>query len=234
MQRRFDFSIGEFYHIYNRGNDKKKIFNEDKDYLRFMVLLYTCNNIGSIQLSNYRGLSKSHNLLKMFNVKREETLVDIGSYCLMPNHVHLLLKEKIEGGISLFLQKLFTAYSMYFNKKYGRTGKLFEGVYKAEHADNDNYLKYLYTYINLNPISLVEKDWKNKIVKDQIKAKDFLRRYEYSSYLDYVGVKREEGSILNNEVFPEYFGVESDFDSMIDEWLSASRSDLDADGKNIC
>ena len=220
MQRRFDFSIGEFYHIYNRGNDKKKIFSDDKDYLRFMVLLYTCNNVGSIHLSNHSGLSKPQNLLKMFDLKREETLVDIGSYCLMPNHIHLLLKEKIEGGISLFLQKLFTAYSMYFNKKYERTGKLFEGVYKAEHTDSDNYLKYLYTYINLNPVSLIENDWKNKILKDKKKAKEFLKGYKNSSYFDYAGIKRGENNILNKEAFPKYFESELDFDSMINEWLN--------------
>jgi REP element-mobilizing transposase RayT len=220
MQRNFDFSTGEFYHVYNRGNDKKKVFNDDKDYLRFMVLLYTCNNINSIHLSNHSGLSKPQNLLKMFSLKREETLVDIGSYCLMPNHIHLLLKEKIEGGISLFLQKLFTAYSMYFNKKYKRTGKLFEGVYKAEHANTDNYLKYLYTYINLNPVSLIENDWKNKIVKDKKKAKEFLNGYKNSSYFDYIGIQREENNILNKEAFPEYFESELDFDSMINEWFN--------------
>ncbi|MEI8123941.1 MAG: transposase [bacterium] len=219
MQRKFNFSIGEFYHVYNRGNDKKKIFNNDKDYLRFLVLLYTCNNVGSIHLSNHKGLSKPQNLLKMFSIKREETLVDIGSYCLMPNHIHLLLKEKIEGGISLFLQKLFTAYSMFYNKKHGRTGKLFEGVYKAEHADSDNYLKYLYTYINLNPISLIDKGWKDRIIKDKIKAKDFLKSYKYSSYFDYVGINREENIILNKDAFPEYFESQLDFDSMVNEWI---------------
>jgi REP element-mobilizing transposase RayT len=219
MQRKFNFSIGEFYHVYNRGNDKKKIFNNDKDYLRFLVLLYTCNNVGSIHLSNHKGLSKPQNLLKMFSIKREETLVDIGSYCLMPNHIHLLLKEKIEGGISLFLQKLFTAYSMFYNKKYVRTGKLFEGVYKAEHADSDNYLKYLYTYINLNPISLIDKGWKDRIIKDKIKSKDFLKSYKYSSYFDYVGINREENIILNKDAFPEYFESQLDFDSMVNEWI---------------
>lgn len=224
MQRRFNFSIGEFYHIYNRGNDRKKIFNNDNDYLRFMVLLYTCNNINSIHLSDHAGLSKQQNLLKMFKLNREETLVDIGSFCLMPNHIHLLLKEKIEGGISLFLQKLFTAYSMYFNKKYKRTGKLFEGVYKAEHANTDEYLKYLYTYINLNPISLIENDWKNKVVKDKKKDKEFIKEYKYSSYFDYSGIKREENNILNKEAFPKYFETELDFDSMINEWLSFAKN----------
>jgi putative transposase len=226
MQRRFNFSVGEFYHIYNRGNDKKVIFTTENDYLRFLVLLYVCNSAEQIHLSNFNGLSKPKNLLKMFNVKRKDALVDISAYCLMPNHIHLLLREKIEGGISLFTQKLFTAYSMYFNKKHVRTGKLFEGVYRAEHADFDQYLKYLYAYIHLNPISLIESGWKNKIIKDKKKAKNFIKGYKYSSYSDYVGVEREQSKILNIKEFPEYFEEVLDFDSMINEWIDFDNTDI--------
>jgi putative transposase len=220
MQRNINFSIGEYYHAYTRGNDKRKIFLDEKDYIRFLVLLYTSNSTETIHLSNFNGLGKISGLLKMFNQKRKDTLVDIGAYCLMPNHVHLLLKEKIDGGISLFTQKLFTAYSMYFNRRHQRTGKLFDSVFKAEHADDDNYLKYLYAYIHLNPISLVEKKWKEKIIEDKTQAKKFLNKYNYSSYLDYSGIGREEGKILNIDAFPEYFETIFDFNSMIDEWIN--------------
>lgn len=220
MQRHISFSLDEYYHAYTRGNDKRKIFLDEKDYVRFLVLLYTSNSTETIHLSNFNGLGKISGLLKMFKQKRKDTLVDIGAYCLMPNHIHLLLKEKTEGGISLFTKKLFTGYSMYFNKRHQRTGKLFDSVFKAEHADDDNYLKYLYTYIHLNPISLVEKRWKEKIIQDKIQAKKFLNNYVYSSYLDYLGVKREEGNILNTPAFPEYFEDTTDFDSMINEWLN--------------
>lgn len=220
MQRSINFSVGEYYHAYTRGNDKRKIFLDEKDCVRFLVLLYTSNSTETIHLSNFTGLGKVSGLLKMFNQKRKDTLVEIGAYCLMPNHVHLLLREKIDGGISLFTQKLFTAYSMYFNRRHQRTGKLFDSVFKAEHADDDNYLKYLYAYIHLNPISLIEKKWKEKIIEDKVQAKKFLSKYSYSSYLDYRGVKREENSILNISAFPEYFETATDFDSMIDEWIN--------------
>jgi putative transposase len=223
MQRNISFSVGEYYHAYTRGNDKRKIFLDEKDYVRFLVLLYTSNNTEAIHLSNFNGLGKISGLLKMFKQKRKDTLVDIGAYCLMPNHIHLLLKEKVDGGISLFTKKLFTGYSMYFNRRHQRTGKLFDSVFKAEHADDDNYLKYLYAYIHLNPISLVENKWKDKIIENKVRAREFLKKYDYSSYSDYLGVKREEGKILNIEVFPEYFETVTDFDSMINEWINFEK-----------
>ena len=86
----------------------------------------------------------------MDEIDRGETLVDIGIYCLVPNHFHLLIKEKTENGISEFVKKVATGYSMYFNKKYERTGSLFEGPFKAKRIDTDEYLKYIFSYIHLN------------------------------------------------------------------------------------
>src|SRR3989338_5483185 len=100
----------------------------------------------------------------------------------MPNHFHLLLKEIEMGGISQFMGKLSTAYSMYFNKKYERTGSLFEGRFKSSRIANDNYLHYLFAYIHLNPIKLIEPMWKEKGINDFARAKEFLGRYNYSSY----------------------------------------------------
>lgn len=148
-----------------------------------------------------------------------KTLVDIGAYCLMPNHFHLLLHEKTENGISLFMQKLTTAYTMYFNKKYDRSGGLFQGTYKAKHADSDIYLKYLFGYIHLNPVKLIEPTWKEKKIKNRIQAEKFLEKYQYSSYPEYTNKKRKEGVIIQNEAFPDYFDKISDFSEMIRFWL---------------
>ena len=99
---------------------------------------------------------------------------------------------------------------MYFNKRYERTGRLFEGTFKSVHANNDEYLKYLFAYIHLNPIKLTNPMWKEEGIKDNNKAESFLNEYEFSSYLDYSSNmennrKRLESKILNKEVFPEYF-----------------------------
>src|SRR5674476_643636 len=153
MRRKFQFSIGEYYHIYNRGTDKRSIFLESNDYNRFVLILHLCNNKNPVDISNLirEGLS----FTELMNIEVEERLVDIGTYCLMPNHFHLLLREQQENGISLFMKKLLTAYSMYFNKKHNRTGGLFEGPFLARHADTDEYLKYLFSYIHLNPIKII-------------------------------------------------------------------------------
>ena len=157
---------------------------------------------------------------EIFNEDRTDTLVDIGAWCLMPNHFHLLIREKTESGISTFMKKLLTSYSMYFNKKYHRTGSLFEGPFKAKHLDYDQYLKYQFTYIHLNPIGIVDSGWKEKRIEDKKKAKTFLDNYKYSSYSDYGGGKRLERNILNKEAFPEYFETVLDFKNMVSEWLN--------------
>ncbi|MCR4283756.1 MAG: transposase [Parcubacteria group bacterium] len=212
MERKIQFSIGEFYHIYNRGNDKRGIFLNGSDFERFMKLLFVCNNNKSVVFKIIQGVP-------LDRIDRGETLVDIGVYCLMPNHFHILVREKTEGGITKFLGKLSTGYSMYFNKKNERTGKLFEGVFKATHVDNDEYLKYLFAYIHLNPVKLIDPEWKEKGISDIEKTKEYLNSYKYSSYLDYIGQNREEAVILNKSEFPEYFVDFKEFDDFISEWL---------------
>ena len=212
MERKFDFSVGEFYHIYNRGNNKSTIFLNDADKKRFTKLLYVCNNTKPVVFKTIQGMP-------LDSIERGENLVDIGLYCLIPNHFHLLMHERMEGGISRFLEKLSTAYSMYFNKKYERTGKLFEGRFQATHVDRNEYLKYLFSYIHLNPVKIIDPDWKKNGIKDHDKAKIYLGTYKYSSYLDYIGVKREENLILNKDAFPQYFTDFKNFEEFIDEWL---------------
>jgi len=218
MRRKFDFSIGEYYHVYNRGTDKRVIFTSSIDYNRFIILLHLCNNINSIDISEL--ISGGLSFPELINLQVEERLVDIGAYCLMHNHFHLLLKENQENGISLFMKKLLTGYSMYFNRKYKRTGGLFEGPFLARHADTDEYLKYLISYIHLNPIKIIDPQWKENGIMDRIAAKKYLAQYSYSSYFDYMGVNREEEKILNKKAFPEYFDNLDEFEKFINEWLS--------------
>ena len=213
MTRKFDFSVGEFYHVYNRGTDKRSIFLDEHDYQRFNKLLYLCNSGRSIVFREIPiGLA--------YGYERGETFVDIGAYSLMPNHFHLLFHEKINGGISSFMQKLLTAYSAYFNKKYTRSGGLFEGPFMATHIGTDEYLKYLFSYIHLNPVKIVDPNWKEDGIVDRDSAKKYLKQYSYSSYVDYMGQNRKESSVLNKEKFPEYFIEPKEFSWFIDEWLS--------------
>ncbi len=226
MERKFRFSIEEFYHIYNRGNSKMEIFLNEQDRKRFTFLLLACNTTNPVVIKNIfpqyiQGRSLDQ-IVKDIKKEDADILVDIGVYCLMPNHFHLLLHEKIEGGITKFMSKLLTGYSMYFNKKYERTGSLWEGRFKAEHADKDNYLKYLFAYSHLNPVKLIEPKWREVGVADMARVKKYLKEYKYSSYVDYLGEDREEKLILNKEAFPEYF---EDFEDFIDEWINYNKQD---------
>jgi len=215
MSRNITIAPGEFYHLYNRGTEKRNIFSTQRDYDRFVSMLYISNGSTPVHLQ-IQGLT----LNELFSVERGEPLVDIGAYCLMPNHFHLLVRENKEGGVGKFMQKLTTGYTMYFNKRHERTGSLFQGTYKSTHADEDRYLSYLISYIHLNPVKLIEPKWKETGIADRKRSKMHLEQYDYSSYLDYLGRERAENAIINKEAFPEYFETPSDFKKCIEEWLS--------------
>ena len=212
------FAEGEYYHLYNRGVDKRKIFLDDDDRDRFVRLLYVANGR---QPFVFREIEH-----KSFEkIDRGEPLVAIGAYVLMPNHFHILLKEIEEGGVSLFMEKLLTAYSAYFNKRNKRNGRLFQGTYRAQHVHRDTYLKYLYAYIHLNPIKLIDSKWQEKGIQNKKEAQRFLNQYRYSSYADYLGRDREEKSILSGEEFPPYFSEKKEFVEFVADWLTYNRAD---------
>ncbi len=214
--RKVNLVSGEYYHIYNRGNSKQKIFHDEEDYQRFIFLLYVSNTSEKFDFYNLSRNIK----LNIFQKEKNNCFVGIGAYCLMPNHFHLLITEINEGGISKFMQKISTAYSMYYNRKYQRTGSLFEGKFKSQHLDTDKYLKYIFSYIHLNPIKLIQKDWKEKGIKDKITAIDYLNKYTYSSYLDFTKEDRDQKNILNRKLFPKYFPTKNSFNKEIFEWLN--------------
>jgi putative transposase len=216
MQRKVTFSLGEFYHLYNRGVDKRKIFINEKDYFRFLILLRICNSRERISIRDLTGIYSFNELMeKDFG----EPLVSIGAYCLMPNHFHLLITPIQDDGISLFMLKLQTGYSMYFNKKYERSGSLFQGIFKSEHVNKDGYLKYLFAYIHLNPVKLVQSNWREEGIRDLDKVKNYLEKFWYSSFQEYTGIERPESKILSKDKFPDYFSEELSFKKFIQFWL---------------
>ena len=119
-----------------------------------------------------------------------------------------------------FMQKVLTGYAMYFNRKYLRQGRLFQGVFKSEHLDTDEYLKYIYSYILLNPAKLKDKDWKEKCPRDLNILREFILGYKYSSIDELL---YNEPSITNPSAFPNYqdnYKSQSDyFKTIIDNWL---------------
>lgn len=212
--RKYAFAFGEFYHVYNRGNSKQVIFRDKSDYAHFQQLLFIANGTNSYV---FRDVFKNN----IFEFNRGDPLVAIGSYCLMPNHFHILLTPLVDEGVSKFLQKVLTGYSMYFNSKYERTGTLFEGKFKASWADSDQYLKYLFAYIHLNPVKLIDPMWKEKGIKDSTVAYEYTSTYKYSSFADYVlNQKRDEATIITPSAFPRYFSSVKDIQREIFVWLN--------------
>lgn len=148
--RKTQFAIGEWYHCYNRGVDKRITYEDSLDYFRFLEQLYLANS----ELPLRRDDIGPQDFEKILKIPRDETLVAIGAFCLMPNHFHLVLKEIMEGGITMFMQKLGTAYTMYFNARYERVGSLFVKPFRSKHIDTDRYFQYLINYLHCNPAEL--------------------------------------------------------------------------------
>lgn len=216
--RSVEFANGQFYHIYNRGVDRRNIFNDKGDYSRFIHYIYEFNDLSSI--INFKRDVLNRNVGgPASNISRERTcLVDVICFCLMPNHFHFILRQIIDGGISKFMHKLGTGYSMYFNKKIGRTGTLFEGRFKAIHIDKDEYLTHLSRYIHLNPVELIEPGWKEKGIKNWDVVNKFLEGYRWSSYPDSIG-KKNFPSILNIEPLEWYFKTFDDYKTFVQSWI---------------
>lgn len=136
---------GEYYHIFNRGVDKRKVFQTHKDLVRFLESMKMFNSVQPI--GSLRDMIFNNELPSTPN---EERLVEFICYCLNPNHYHFLLKQLCDGGISEFMKRLNGGYTSYFDKKYQRNGSLFEGRFKSNVVDSSEYLLHLSVYINLN------------------------------------------------------------------------------------
>lgn len=212
---------GEYYHIFNRGNSKQKIFLDDQDRDRFLKLLYVCNSEQNINFREQIVRAK----INAWDFEKGTPIVFIGAWVLMPNHFHLYLTTNAKARlwqdkiISIFMQKVLTAYSKYFNAKYQRTGSLFEGKFKSVHINKDNQAKYLFSYIHLNPIKLINSKWKEQGIKNKKRALDFLDSYKWSSYSDYLMIPRIESKIINREKFFNYFKTKKLFQKDIFNWI---------------
>jgi putative transposase len=176
-----------YYHIYNRGVEKRPIFLDEQDYgvfLSYIKEYLSSKDINSLQkqlaLASTDWREKS-NILREINLNNFSDEIKLLAYCLMPNHFHLIIKQSQLNSIDLFMNSLNTRYVMYFNKKYKRVGPLFQGVYKAVLIESSEQLLYLSAYVHNNPIKY----------KENLKRKNnYLRLMttQPSSYKDYLGI----------------------------------------------
>jgi len=214
MLRDKPFVNGETYHLFNRGAHKQAIFTSEEDYRRFLVLLYFSNTTERVQLGNLLQ-NQGRSLIDLFGEHIDQSLVDIFAYTLMPNHFHLVIRQKVDGGISTFMKKLATAYSMYFNLKYDHSGVLFQGRFKSRHVGNEAYFRYIFSYVHLNSLDLFEPSWEEKGIRDLNGARSYVNSYPYSSFFDYSGNDRAEKVLLSLSQAPEFLTTQNDLEILL-------------------
>ena len=221
--RKVQFAVGEHYHAYNRGVDKRDIFLGPRDYERFLYHLFSCNDTAPLLNSqfHYRGLASIVNLA----VDKRNRLVDIVCFCLMSNHFHLLLRQRLEDGISKFMQKMGTAYTMYFNTGQQRNGSLFQGTFKAKHIDQDIYLKHLTRYIHLNPLEFFEHRWKDSGIVNINGAMKYIREYPWSSYRNFVG-ENKYGFLLDSKIIKGFYANRVEYEQFVKDWTAEDKEFL--------
>jgi len=146
--RKQSIITGEYYHIYNRGVDKRDIFSDNKDLDRFIESVCEFNKIETI--GSIRDVRKNKTEPKALAILPAEPLISIVVYCFNPNHFHFVLKQLVDGGIAKFMQKLQGGYTYYFNVKNSRTGSLFQGTFKSHLINNENYFNKILGYTNKN------------------------------------------------------------------------------------
>jgi len=191
--RKIPLVTNEFYHVLNRGAASQPVFLNQRDYLRCLeTIFYYQNQNPPLRYSFFLRLPKKQkeNLLKKL-ASKNNFWVEIITYCLMPNHFHLLLKQVLDGGISIFLSKFTNSYTRYLNTKEKKVGPLFQGKFKAIRVETDEQLVHLSRYIHLNPYtSYVIKPLKE------------LESYPYSSFSEYLGQQKttycNKTVVLNN------------------------------------
>ncbi len=193
--RRTPFAEGEWFHCYSRGIDKRNTFESEEDCKRFIQLLYLANDTKPIERGNFYHLDHR----EILQLRRTEPIVAIGAYCLMKNHYHLLLKEVADGGISKFMQKVGTGYSMYFNEKYSRIGNLFVRPFRSKHIPTEGYLYRVTQYIHLNPAEIFESEWKKGKVRNIRLLEKQIRTFPFSSLPDYALIARPENAVLDED-----------------------------------
>ena len=194
--RKIKIIQGEYYHIFNRGNNKQLIFNDERDWIRLLFLiLYLQSPLTFYNITRQTNYFVKH---RVFNISGEvikkiieNRHVELVSFTFMPNHFHLILRELKEGGISHYMQRILNGYTKYFNTKYKTSGHLFQGPFQAVHIKDDNQLLYLSAYIHRNIREI--KEWTDKE-----------HLFPWSSYQDYIEKNRWEG-LLKKDIISEQF-----------------------------
>lgn len=210
--RKIQFVNGEYYHVYNRSVEERQLFEIEGDYLRFLRGLKDFNNKSFYEERKKIIDSRGFKELSSF-LTGQDKVVSVLSHSLIPNHYHFILKQIVDGGISKFMHKLGTSYTNFFNKKFGRSGSLFQGPFKAIHINTNEYLLWLFGYVNGN-IEI------HKIAEAET--------YKWSSYRYFLGLEKNEVLDDKNIILSQFSTLEElkNFVKMVIE-ESRKRKDLE-------
>jgi putative transposase len=200
-RRNIIFSNDEYYHVFNRGVARMPIFNTPGDYIRFLetVRFYKLES-NNLRFS-HRSLDKTGHLIPTTKI------IDIISYCLMPNHFHLLIKQLQENGIANFMKKTTNSYAKYFNLKNDRVGPLLQGNFKAVHIETTEQLIHVSRYIHLNPVV------SNLVIKPV--------DYKWSSYGEYV--KLSNFKICDKDIVFQQFNEAYTYLQFVDDQIDYAK-----------
>lgn len=196
-----------YYHVFNRGNQKQKIFLDTSDYSRFLFLILhfqspvTFDHLGRhvIHYAKHRSFKVSDKDVQRIISDRH---IELLNFCIMPNHFHLTVHNLTEEGLSQYMHRVSNAYAKYFNTKYDKTGHVFQGVYKAIGITQDEQLTYLSAYIHRNSKEL--KFWDGKE-----------HEYPWSSFQDYD--KNRWGQLLAHREISQTFKSFQDYKFFVEE-----------------
>mgnify|MGYP001578784721 CR=1 FL=1 len=210
------FGENDFVHVFSRGVEKRLIFLDDHDRWRFLALLILLQ--GDVVLPQIGRLVKDVKHLvfdkEPFLKIADKKYIELVSFCLMPNHFHLILHEISEGGISRYMQRLLNAYAKYFNTRHKRSGHLFSGPFRAIRVDNDEYLDYLSAYIHLNPKEL--NGWRNREVE-----------YFWSSFQDLVDGNRWAQFLYTDIITDKFKNGKEYYDFVIETPIKEIKNELE-------
>lgn len=208
--RKTFLNSGEIYHIYNRGVEGRPIFHDKRDYRRFIEGLeyYRLADLG-IKLSNFKTFSREEK--ENFLRTHPDRLIELFCHSLMPNHLHFLLRQEKDGGISFFMALLTSSYSHYFNIRHERFGPLFQGPFKAVRVETDEQLIHLSRYIHLNSLMA-------GLIKD---TRD-LENYEWSSLPGYLDKNRKR-DFYSTDLVLSFFKNSEDYKKFLEDHINYAK-----------
>jgi len=214
----------EIYHIVSRAVGDTTIFETEKDFFRGIFSIYEFNNANPVNIwlrRRDRATEKKVLGPTSLTLQKREMFVEVMAFSFMTNHVHLILKQLKDNGISKFMQKVGTGYANYFNEKYKRQGHLFN-KFRAVHIEDDKQLKNAFVYVHTNLISMIEPGWKEKGIKNPEKVIEFLENNKRHSYMDYLG-KKAFPSVTERDFLSELMGGVEGCKTYVDAWIQHKK-----------